>query len=229
MYIILFFLETILLFYLSRALHKRLSFLFYKLVKKQKIVIWITAILFLPGTLIHESTHFLSALFLFVPVGNFNIIPSYQKKKVKLGSVSVGKSDPFRSFFISTAPFVAGNILIYLFANFFLNRKMHLSLYLIILITYFLLAVANTMFLSKSDFKGVWKLLLVMVIFYIVFYFLGFKISSDFINSVINFTDPVFKNLSLFLLIPVGLDVIANLFLAIVSGKTFIHLIPRKE
>ncbi len=110
----LFLVEIFVLFLFSRILQKGLSLFIFQVTKSMKWTISILAFIFLPGTFIHESAHFLMARILLVPVGKMEFLPKQEGESVKLGSVSIGRCDPFRRLLIGVAPFLAGTTLIIL-------------------------------------------------------------------------------------------------------------------
>ena len=127
------------------------------------------AILYLPGTFLHEASHYIFAKLLGVPVGRFSLLPRFEGKGFVMGSVSIQKTDPLRETIIGIAPFVMGclmlGILTYLFI---LNWGMEVDL----IFGYLILCVLNTMWLSRSDLSPkrffVLILLLALVLFFVI-------------------------------------------------------------
>ena len=67
----------------------------------------------LPGVALHELSHWLAAILLRVPVGKLSLWPKKKRGgQVRLGSVSVGASDPLRASLIGVAPLVVGSLVI---------------------------------------------------------------------------------------------------------------------
>lgn len=120
------------------------------------------AFLFLPGTFIHELSHFLMAKILFVPVGKFNLIPKTINNEFQLGSVTIAKTDLVRGTLIGLAPFLVGSfLLIYLL----FNPISLLSIYLF-------LQIIHSMLLSFSDLKDFLKLIIISALIILVYYWL---------------------------------------------------------
>ncbi len=162
------------------------------------------AILFLPGTFVHEVSHFLSALFLLVPVGNMQLVPKIDEESVRLGSVSIAKTDPLRRFLIGGAPLYIGVsiiIAIFYFASF--QWLMDNPIYAL-LIFYVVFTVSGSMFSSKRDMEGLWGFVFVVLFFLICLWFLGVEI--DISNFLSRFSE-VFESASLFLTIPILIDI----------------------
>jgi hypothetical protein len=76
-------------------------------------------LLVLPGVLAHELSHWLTAKLLRVPVGKISIGPSSKGGgPMRLGSVSMARTDPVRGSIIGLAPLVTGSLLILLIAHY---------------------------------------------------------------------------------------------------------------
>src|SRR3989344_5460758 len=114
-YLFLLLLEITVLYLLSRRVVRSVYRFFFQVTRRRTLGMYLFAILFLPGTFIHEISHFLAALFLLVPVGNLELIPKFKEEGggVDLGSVAIGKTDPIRRFLIGVAPFVFGLFIIF--------------------------------------------------------------------------------------------------------------------
>lgn len=208
--------ELLILFALSKKLHIGFGRLFYRITKNPKGTTYLLAVLFLPGTFVHEMSHFLSALFLLVPVGQFELMPEIQdEKRIKLGSVPIGKTDFIRRFLIGSAPFVVGNILIFLII-YFLTIKSVLWWH-IVLAVYLVFEIGNTMYLSKKDMEGAWKMLLVFMFLIAVFYIIGLRFQMNIFQTLFSEnTLMVLRNVAKFLFIPIIIDGIIISFFKLV-------------
>lgn len=81
------------------------------------VAILLYFLLLLPGVLVHELSHWLTAKLLRVPTGTITIGPSWKGKgTTRLGSVSVAKADPLREGLIGMAPLITGSVLILVIA-----------------------------------------------------------------------------------------------------------------
>src|SRR6185369_4731936 len=187
----------------SRTLTINLSHLFFRATKSKNITIYLLSILFFPGTIIHELSHYFMAGILFVPVGTIEFIPKLEGDSVKLGSVQVAETDIFRRFLFGVSLLLA--VLFYAAAAHLFENQ-----WFIIGMLYVAFQIGNTMFSSKKDMEGALELFGVVLFFLIVFYFLGVRIPS--FNPKVFFDIPlvtqVFKQGSLFLLVPLGIDLL---------------------
>ena len=97
---------------LHRWLEAHLQGVAYLITGHPMVATWVFFILFLPGTLIHELSHWLMAKLLAVRTGRIEIWPQVKRNgAVWLGTVQVGRADPLRSSLIGLAPLVVGSIL----------------------------------------------------------------------------------------------------------------------
>jgi len=77
------------------------------------LALWIFFLVFLPGTLVHELSHWLAAKLLVVPTGRIVLWPqSKSDGSVWLGAIQVARTDPLRSSLIGLAPLISGSLLV---------------------------------------------------------------------------------------------------------------------
>jgi hypothetical protein len=225
-YILLILVELLLLYFVSKKVMQEAGRLFFRLTKSKKWSTYLFAIFFLPGTFIHEASHFLAALILFVPVGQFELIPEFiEEDRLKLGSVPVAKSDFLRRFLIAIAPIIAGlTILFFLPSLLSIHRCIDSwcfrIFWLYLLAGYLVFEVANTMFSSKKDLEGAWIFFLVLILGFVILKFLGINLSIDAQNPIWQSIFSNAKQLSILLLIPIAIDA---LLLSLHRGRTSVR------
>jgi len=204
--------ELIFLFFLSQQLTKTLSSLFHKVTRNEIVTIHLLSILFMPGVIIHELAHALTASVLFVPVGEIEFFPKITEHGVKLGSVQIAKTDPIRRALIGFAPVMVGVSLIFLMLYYaaspgFLPQTSEIVKYL--LVFFVLFELANTMFSSRKDVEGTIELLLALGILALIGFFVGFRIPQNVFDV---FNDPSFvlllQQACLFLGAPIVVDIL---------------------
>jgi hypothetical protein len=79
------------------------------------VALWVFFLVFLPGTLVHELSHWLVAKLLVVPTGRITIWPQAKKDgTLWLGAIQVSRTDPVRSSLIGLAPLISGSTLVVL-------------------------------------------------------------------------------------------------------------------
>ncbi len=225
-FIVLFLLEITLLLFLSKVLTLSLAGFFYSLTRSHSATVNLLAILFLPGTILHELAHLLTAGIMLVPVGDLEVIPVISDNGVQLGSVQIGQTDPIRRMLIGFAPIFFGVLvilgIIYLSLPVLEN---HVVWWQVTLVIYAIFVVGNTMFSSKKDLEGtlVFLLTLTMVsgILLVVGQFSGFIHWSNLVQWILavnlSSTENFFKAADIYLLIPLVIDL--SLILILKAGQ----------
>jgi hypothetical protein len=97
----------------QRWLHRELQSIFLLLTHHPRLTIGLFSLLFLPGVVLHESSHWLMARLLRVRTGRFSVIPALMPNGVlRMGYIETAQSDPARDALIGTAPLVSGAVVI---------------------------------------------------------------------------------------------------------------------
>jgi len=133
----------------------------------------ILAFIFFPGTLIHELSHALMAGILLVPVHDIHLLPKLTEDGVILGSVEFEKTDPIRRSLIGIAPMIGGILVIGLVVwfgrqNTILNLDLIWQIGLLLLTFYLIFTVSNTLYSSKKDLEGVWIIVLIACVVFVL-------------------------------------------------------------
>lgn len=212
-YIALLILAYFVLYKFSGAISKNVFRVFYRITKSEKVSIYIYSFLFLPGTIVHELSHFISALFLLVPVRDLDLVPKVEENRLKMGSVKVAKTDPLRSTIIGIAPFIVGNLILFFVINFVLNNGTEYNWLLIGLSVYLIFQIGNTMFSSREDMYMAIRLVIALILIYISLYLLGLRISVDPNTFLTNQVLDYVKIACWFLLIPIVIDLLIIILL----------------
>ncbi|HSW88130.1 MAG TPA: hypothetical protein VLG12_03130 [Candidatus Saccharimonadales bacterium] len=214
MFIILFFIEFALIFFLSREVSKAVSQLLLKITRNHKVTIHILSFIFLPGVILHELSHWIMANLLFVRTGTIEFMPKIHENKVKLGSVAVAKTDPFRRFFIGVAPIIIGLITIFgiylaLFTDLSVIFSWKLALFL-----YLLFEIGNTMYSSSKDMEGALVFFIIIAIFILLYFILGLHLPPALIKAVTSEgVQNIFQKMDIFLGILAGINILFSGFL----------------
>lgn len=200
--------ELILLFILSQSLTKALSAWFYHIFKHHNIVIHLLSVLFLPGVILHELSHLLMASMLFVPTGEIEFLPEIRGDEVKMGSVSIAQTDPFRRFLIGVAPLLGGLGILFLLFLFFLPTLTFVSWQAVVLL-YAVFEISNTMFSSRKDMEGALGLLVFLAVIIGILVAVHVDILGIFSSWIaIPLVESLFVSMSWCLAIALGLDLI---------------------
>lgn len=157
-----------LLFWFRFILASHFASLFFRLTGQPRWGQFIFNFLLLPGVMLHELSHFLTAAALGVPTGEISILPHQLEGKSRLGSVKIAQTDPLRESLIGAAPLLVASLVLVA-----LTRWQFPALFIPVVSTnplalvnqiwdkarepqtwlwfYLLFAFANTMFTSESD------------------------------------------------------------------------------
>lgn len=121
------------------------------------------AIIYFPGTVLHELSHYFAAKLLFVQTGRISLLPHFKEDGLELGSVQIAKTDFLRRFLIGIAPLVTGVSLLGSIVYIAISIR-PTSPWILVLLGYGALTTLNTMSLSKSDLVGSWKVALILLL-----------------------------------------------------------------
>jgi hypothetical protein len=212
---LLFFLQILLIFFLSRKTTNYLFHFFNHLFKNTKISYLLITLIFFPGTVIHELSHYFCAIILFLNVKEIQIFPEFKNNQIKLGHVLYYKKDFVRGLIVGLAPFF-GALLFFFFISYF-----HLfptsNLWQNFLFGYLIFAVSSTMFSSKQDLVDVVYLIPLILIILSVFYVFDIKVNAIIQNQKITqFFLNLFLKINIFLFITTAIHlmviILLNLF-----------------
>ena len=176
---------------LQRRVHFEFQAIFLLLTKRIDLSILLFSIVFLPGVLLHEISHYLTAKLLRVPTGRFSVLPRpLPEGKLQLGYVETYKTDVFRDALIGFAPLVTGMTVIALISYFQFEiipstDSIKIASMNIIMDTffrvysqsdfwlwfYFIFVISSTMYPSASDRRSwlsMFVLLFVILLFFIL-------------------------------------------------------------
>ncbi len=216
-----------LLFFLTRKISSTIYNCIYLITLNQTFAIGVLTFILLPGTIIHELSHFIVATLIRVPTGELTILPEIEKNgEVKAGKLMLGSTDPFRLSIIGLAPVFTGITLIYVtgrlfFANFQLsnyNVQMIFGFYLLFI-------VSITMFSSRKDIESLIYSVPIMMLVFISLYAVGVRIFLD--ESLIRKMGLLLSDINRFLFIAALFDYI--IFVLLTCNNTLIEKILRRK
>ncbi len=221
-YAVILCIEIILLLILSRFLTRSLSRLLFYVTKSQSITIQILAFFFLPGVVVHEVAHLIVASLLFVPTGEVEFMPQLMDGGVKLGSVAIGKTDPFRRALIGVAPFLFGMSFLVIAIFYFVSllQKHEVVTWEIIALVYIFFEIGNTMFSSKKDLEGTIELFITIIVMGIAAYILGVRVPLSWIGNIFSNTIVSYiQTVDIFMFIPIIIDIVVWGFVRVVVRR----------
>lgn len=101
------------LLFLQRRLHREIQAVLLLITRRMDLTLAIFSLIFLPGVLVHEASHYLMAHALGVRTGRFSIFPKPLKDgRLQLGYVETAHTDLLRDALIGAAPFFAGGLIV---------------------------------------------------------------------------------------------------------------------
>lgn len=226
-------LEVFLIFSTSQYIFKAFFIISYLTFKSKKVAIGLLSFFFLPGVIIHELSHLFSAEILRVKTHGIEFFPELQDGQLKMGSVQVEQSDFFRQFLIGVAPFISGMTIIialFYFISPYISVQNLLSSYLSVILSvcflYIIFVITNTMFSSKKDMEGALELTVVFIILVVICFIAGIhldKLLASFLQ-IQNIQNMVNASL-LFLLVPLGLNLLSALIASVVLSRKGIRIL----
>jgi len=98
---------------LQRRLHREIQAVFFLITRRLDIAVMLFSILFFPGVLLHEGSHYLVARLLGVRTGRFSLIPRpLGDGKLQLGYVETESADWVREALVGAAPLITGGLFV---------------------------------------------------------------------------------------------------------------------
>ncbi len=211
LFLSIFLLELVFLYFLSNLLQKSLSRVIFKITKKKEVTVNILLILFLPGVIVHELSHFLIASLFFVRTGEIRFLPQITEDGARLGSVEIEKTDPMRRAIIGFAPIFVGIAILLTLSYYFTLGKIS-GIVLTVVLFYLLFAIASTMFSSKKDLEGTIELLVTVLVIFAAAYITGVKAPFVWFLDILYKSKETFAEINILLLLPMGLNFILYFF-----------------
>jgi hypothetical protein len=181
------------LFFMKRWINRHVQGLALLLLGNNEAAMFLYFVLLLPGILIHELSHWLAAKLLGVRTGKISLWPSKRRgNQMRLGSVRVARTDPFRASLIGVAPLISGSLAILIIGQLILGlgglqetllngewERVGESLLASLKVPdfwlwlYLIFAISNAMLPSETDLEPWRPVLLFMGLTAILFYLAG--------------------------------------------------------
>ena len=116
---LLFIILLSIIFLVSRSFSKNLYAFFFLITSSKTWALRLTALFLIPGTTLHELSHWFTAELLQVATGKIELWPKADEASgIKMGSVQIAKVDVFRRTIIGIAPLISGITLLTLVLSF---------------------------------------------------------------------------------------------------------------
>jgi hypothetical protein len=218
---------VVILYAMRRVIQSRIQGILLLLGGTRKTGIWFYSLLFFPGVVMHELSHFFTAAILGVRTGDINLFPrlgDVDEGRIALGSVKIARTDFVRGSLIGAAPFLVGSLVLYVVMRIFFSEIMAFLVSGEYGLAFHLMAtlsenwefwigmggiflVGNTMFSSREDTRAFPVLGVILGIISLVIWLSG---NSHYIVGII----PILVELARALNVAYGLAIVLNLLVA---------------
>lgn len=173
--------------------------------RKALIVLW--SIVFLPGTVIHELSHFLFAILVGARTGKIEVFPEFLEDDdgeggVALGYVQTQKLNPVQGVLVGLAPFIVGVALLVWISTAIQSSYLTASVSSLVLQGYLFFTISNSFFPSRSDLNHAIPAGITIVIIAVILWLVGVQFSYTPSQQVLSLMQTVFITL----LISTGLN-----------------------
>lgn len=172
------------LFVTQKWLMVQISKLIHKLGGSRNSLIVVWSIIFLPGTVIHELSHFLFAILTGARTGKIEIFPRFLEEdwedeesggNVTLGYVQTQRLNPIQGLFVGLAPFIVGIAMLVWISSQIQLSYLSASYFLLAFQGYLFFTISNSFFPSSSDLKHVYPVVITLIIILAALWFFGVK------------------------------------------------------
>lgn len=203
--LLILFLQIFILFFISRVTIEQIFLFFYPLNSL------FVALIFFPGTVVHELAHFFMCAILFVRTQKLSILPEREKGNIRLGSVVREEVDFLRGILIGLAPIFAGLFFFWWLsiAKIFPSSNLLINIILI----YLMFAISTTMFSSREDLKELINLIPLIILIVLGIYL--FDIDLSWQLKIDNLRIEAIKDINLYLFYSILINI---LIIGIVRG-----------
>jgi len=168
------------------------------------------AAFFLPGTFVHEMAHALTAGMTLVGVHDIHLFPKVEEHGIKLGSVEIDRTDPFRRALIGVAPVLWGIGILILFTwliESIVPREWG-SWWIYLILGYLIFVTSNTMFSSRKDMEGMLIINVLIIATVAGLILLKFYIPFIWFANLLNSNSQFMLGLNIYLLVPIIVDIV---------------------
>lgn len=178
--------EIFFIYFLSRLVLQKAYISLRRIGFGSKMIIGIISFIYLPGTIIHELSHYFMALLLNANPHEVSIFPVIEDKKVRLGHVIYEKKrgEFIRPILIGIAPFFGALAVLWLiiYSRQFPGNEMWKT----ILFGYLILTTTANMFSSKQDLVDIGYIVPVGILIFIILYLAPISIPTSYLTQTAN-------------------------------------------
>lgn len=195
--IALFFALSLVLYFVSRKTIHTCFYFFSRFLKHPQAAYRMMALLYFPGTAVHEMSHLVMAMILNLKVRDISLIPKIRGNTLKLGTVTYEKKDVVRGLIVGIAPFFAALFAFWLIDAF---RLLYMNFWTTAFFSYIVFTISSTMFSSKQDLIDLVYVLPIVIILGVVLVVLKVDLHLFFIAFDLNVISQFFSIVNSFLI-----------------------------
>ncbi len=198
---IIFLLISLIFLYISgQVLLHQLTYLVHHAGGSRRFLIVLWSIVFLPGTIIHELSHFFVAMMVGARTGKIEIFPEFLDSDdhgggVALGSVQTQKLNIIQGVLVGLAPFFAGLGLLVWLGSLILLSYASEDYRVLIFQGYLFFTISNSFFPSRSDLVHVVPAVITVVIIATISWLVGVQVSFSVPKTVADIAQTIFLTL----------------------------------
>ena len=179
--LIIFLCLSLLLYFASRFTIGEIFSVINRFTNQRAIIYPFFALIFFPGTVIHELAHYFVGTMLLIKIREVKIFPEWQDNHLKLGSVSFEKKDFIRGIIVGVAPFIIG-LLFFLWLS-ILNIFPNKNLLMNILFIYLIFTVSTMMFSSQADLIELINIIPLIILILLIIYIFNLRVDYFIANN----------------------------------------------
>lgn len=202
----LFLIVILILYFVSRYMLTEFFHFLHLFIRRRDLIFSTIAVIFLPGTILHELSHYLAATILFLQVGEIHIMPSWKENHLQLGRVTYKKTDVVRSIIVGVAPFFGALFFFWFVGAFYLFPSTHIAITLFF--GYLLFSVSANMFSSKQDLVDLIYVIPLFLIAGAVFYITNVRISVSVPDVWLQNTADLLQRVNIYITISITIHAI---------------------
>lgn len=215
---IIFLIISLFFLYISgQILLRQLTYLVHHAGGSRRFLVILWSLVFLPGTIIHELSHFFVAMLVGARTGKIEIFPEFldvddQDGGVSLGSVQTQKLNILQGVLVGLAPFFVGLGLLVWLGSLILHSYYSLDYATLAVQGYLFFTISNSFFPSRSDLVHVIPAAITVVLIAVILWLVGVKFTFAPTKNLLDIAQTIF----LTTILSIALNLVISLILYLV-------------
>ncbi len=197
MAIIFLLLSLVFLYFSGQVLLRQLTYLVHHVGGSRRFLIVLWSLVFLPGTIIHELSHFFVAILVGARTGKVEIFPEFlgtdsDEGGVALGSVQTQKLNIVQGVLVGLAPFFVGLCLLVWLGSLILQNYSLGDYAIMAFQGYLFFTLSNSFFPSRSDLVHVVPAAITVAIIVVIAWLVGVQFSFSPTKQILDTAQTIF-------------------------------------